>query len=141
MSGAGFNLAVSILFVGYLLTMQRLSSLLITRLKPSVYLDVVMSVWSAVCMSIAAVQNLAGLFFVRLFSSRYHGSSFPGAAFLLLSRHTRSELSSWIAQLYSRVTIAIMFGNTMANNRAICHCYSSHGIKLASDCSRPFNVV
>ncbi|MEX7090296.1 hypothetical protein AB2C35_33915, partial [Pseudomonas aeruginosa] len=68
MSSAGFNLAVSILFVGYLLTMQRLSSLLITRLKPSVYLDVVMSVWSAVCMSIAAVQNLAGLFFVRLFS-------------------------------------------------------------------------
>lgn len=112
MSGTDFNLAVSILFVGYL-TMQLPSNLLITRLKPSVYLGVVMAVWGAVCMCIAAVQNLAGLLVVRLFLGITEAPFFPGAVFLLSSWHTRSELTSRIAWLYSGVALANMFGGLM----------------------------
>lgn len=112
MSGTDFNLAVSILFVGYL-TMQLPSNLLITRLKPSVYLGVVMAVWGAVCMCIAAVRNLAGLLVVRLFLGITEAPFFPGAVFLLSSWHTRSELTSRIAWLYSGVALANMFGGLM----------------------------
>ena len=65
MDGTDFNLAISILFVGYL-TMQLPSNLLITRIRPSLYLGITMMVWGAVCASTAAVQNLAGLIAVRI---------------------------------------------------------------------------
>lgn len=65
MSGTDFNLAISILFVGYL-TMQLPSNLLITRIRPSLYLGITMMVWGAVCASTAAVQNLGGLIAVRI---------------------------------------------------------------------------
>ena len=66
MTGTDFNLAISILFVGYL-TMQLPSNLLITRIRPSLYLGITMIVWGAVCASTAAVQNLGGLIAVRIF--------------------------------------------------------------------------
>jgi hypothetical protein len=44
MKGTDFNLATSILFVGYLL-MQLPSNLLITRVRPSLYLGAAMTIW------------------------------------------------------------------------------------------------
>lgn len=44
MKGTDFNLATSILFVGYL-TMQLPSNMLLTRMPPSIYLGVAMSIW------------------------------------------------------------------------------------------------
>ena len=44
MKGTDFNLATSILFVGYL-TMQLPSNMLLTRVSPSIYLGVAMSIW------------------------------------------------------------------------------------------------
>ena len=44
MTGTDFNLATSILFVGYL-TMQLPSNMLLTRVSPSIYLGVAMSIW------------------------------------------------------------------------------------------------
>lgn len=65
-TGTQFNLAISILFVGYL-TMQLPSNLLLSRLRPSLYLGCTMIVWGTVCASTAAVQNFAGLLVVRVF--------------------------------------------------------------------------
>lgn len=112
MSGTDFNLAVSMLFVGYL-TMQLPSNLLITRIRPSLYLGVVMSVWGVVCAAIAGVQSLAGLVVVRVFLGVTEAPFFPGAVFLLSSWYTRRELSSRIAWLYSGVALANMFGGIM----------------------------
>jgi hypothetical protein len=44
MHGTDYNLATSILFVGYLL-MQLPSNLLLTRVKPSIYLGTAMVIW------------------------------------------------------------------------------------------------
>jgi len=112
MSGTDFNLAVSMLFVGYL-TMQLPSNLLITRIRPSLYLGCVMSVWGVVCAAIGGVQSLTGLVVVRVFLGVTEAPFFPGAVFLLSSWYTRSELSSRIAWLYSGVALANMFGGLM----------------------------
>ena len=61
-----FNTAISILFVGYL-TMQLPSNLLLSRLRPSIYLGSVMTTWGAVCACTAAVQSYGGLLAVRIF--------------------------------------------------------------------------
>lgn len=44
MKGTDFNLATSILFVGYLL-MQLPSNLLLTKVQPSVFLGLAMAIW------------------------------------------------------------------------------------------------
>lgn len=47
MSGNDFNVAVSILTVGYVL-MQVPSNMLLTRVRPSIYLATCMIVWSTI---------------------------------------------------------------------------------------------
>ena len=47
MAGNDFNVAVSILVVGYVL-MQIPSNMLLTRVRPSMYLAACMIVWSAI---------------------------------------------------------------------------------------------
>lgn len=44
MEGTDYNLATSILFVGYLL-MQLPSNLILTRIRPSLFLGVAMAIW------------------------------------------------------------------------------------------------
>ncbi|KAJ5428950.1 hypothetical protein N7445_010404 [Penicillium cf. griseofulvum] len=46
MEGTDYNLATSILFVGYLL-MQLPSNLLLTRVRPSLFLGIAMAIWSS----------------------------------------------------------------------------------------------
>ncbi|KAK6956009.1 hypothetical protein Daesc_003656 [Daldinia eschscholtzii] len=66
MTGTDFNLATSILFVGYIL-MQLPSNLLITRVKPSVYLGVAMTIWGAISTAQAATRTFASLVVCRFF--------------------------------------------------------------------------
>lgn len=66
MTGTDFNLATSILFVGYLL-MQLPSNMLITRIRPSLYLSGAMTLWGVVSTCNAGVHNFTGLVLVRFF--------------------------------------------------------------------------
>jgi MFS family permease len=65
MTGTDFNLATSIFFVGYLL-MQLPSNMLITRVRPSIYLGVAAAAWGIVSTCNAAVQSFPQLITVRL---------------------------------------------------------------------------
>jgi MFS family permease len=109
MTGTQFNLSISILFVGYL-TMQLPSNLLITRMRPSLYLGITMLVWGGVCAATAAVQNFAQLLVVRIFLGVTEAPFFPGAIFLMSSWYTRQELTKRIAWFYGGVALANMFG-------------------------------
>lgn len=113
MSGTQFNLSISILFVGYL-TMQLPSNLLITRMRPSLYLGITMLIWGAVCASTAAVQNFAQLLVVRVFLGVTEAPFFPGAIFLMSSWYTRQELTKRIAWFYGGVALANMFGGLVS---------------------------
>jgi MFS family permease len=61
-----FNTAVSILFVGYVLT-QVPSNMLITKVKPGMYMSAWMLVWAVVSACSALVQNFTGLVICRFF--------------------------------------------------------------------------
>lgn len=82
MKGTDFNLATSILFVGYIL-MQLPSNLIITRVKPARYIGVVMFVWGAISAAQAGSKNFAGLVVARFF-----------LGFVEVGRHENLQLQS-----------------------------------------------
>lgn len=137
MQGTDFNLATSIFFVGYLL-MQLPSNIIITRVRPSIYLASAVVLWGVVSTCNAAAHNFAQLVVIRfllgelnaiqailtlfLWANRYPSYSvgfveapfFPGAIFLMSSWYTRAELTRRVAWFYTGNSLANMFGGLIA---------------------------
>ncbi|KAK0706274.1 major facilitator superfamily transporter [Lasiosphaeria miniovina] len=78
MTGTDFNLATSIFFVAYLL-MQLPSNMLITRVRPSLYLSAAMVLWGGVSACTAATRNFGQLIAVRFLLGFVEAPFFPGA--------------------------------------------------------------
>jgi hypothetical protein len=78
--GNQFNIAVSILNVGYMLA-QLPSNMILTRVRPSLYLPCCVLVWSCVSAATAGVQNFPGLIAVRFFLGIVEAPFFPGVCF------------------------------------------------------------
>ncbi|KAK0392926.1 hypothetical protein NLU13_2420 [Sarocladium strictum] len=112
MKGSDFNLATSIFFVGYLL-MQLPSNLLITRVRPSIYLSSAMVLWGAVSACNGATKKFTDLVVVRFFLGFVEAPFFPGAIFLMSSWYTRAEMTRRISWFYSGNALANMFGGLL----------------------------
>lgn len=112
MTGTDFNLATSIFFVGYLL-MQLPSNLLLTRVRPSIYLAASCCLWGVVSTCNAATHKFTDLVVVRFFLGFVEAPFFPGAVFLMSSWYTRAELTRRIAWLYAGNALANMFGGLL----------------------------
>ncbi|KAI1124160.1 allantoate permease [Nemania abortiva] len=126
MKGTDFNLATSILFVGYLL-MQLPSNLLLTRAKPSVYLSIAMTIWGVISTAQAATQSFGGLVAARFFLGFAEAPFFPGAIFLMSSWYTRGELAYRIAWFYSGSSLANAFGGLIGAG-VLSNLSGAHGI-------------
>ncbi|KAK4454852.1 phthalate transporter [Podospora aff. communis PSN243] len=109
MTGSDFNLATSIFFVAYLL-MQLPSNLLITRVRPSLYLSCAMVLWGGVSACNAATRKFGDLIAVRFLLGFVEAPFFPGAVFLMSSWYTRAELTRRMSYFYSGNALANMFG-------------------------------
>jgi hypothetical protein len=81
LTGDDYNLAVSILTIGYMLA-QLPSNMLLTRVRPSIYLPVTCIVWSSVAIATAGVKNAQHLFVVRFFLGILEAPLFPGVRLL-----------------------------------------------------------
>lgn len=66
LKGDQFNTAISVLFAGYI-ALQIPSNLIITRIRPSLYLPGCMVIWGIVSGCTALVHNFTGLVLVRFF--------------------------------------------------------------------------
>ncbi|KAI1825787.1 allantoate permease [Xylaria intraflava] len=109
MTGTDFNLATSILFVGYTI-MQLPSNLLLTRLPPSLYLGFAMTIWGVISTAQAATRSFSGLIAARFFLGFAEAPFFPGAIFLMSSWYTRKEMAYRIAWFYSGSSLSNAFG-------------------------------
>lgn len=126
MKGTDFNLATSILFVGYLL-MQLPSNLLLTKVQPSVFLGLAMAIWGAISACQAAVTSFAGLVVARFFLGFVEAPFFPGAVMLMSSWYTRQELSHRIAWFYAGSSLANAFGGLIGAG-VLGNLNGTHGI-------------
>lgn len=104
-----FNICISVLFAGYL-ALQIPSNLILTRVRPSIYLPVCMALWGVVSASTAAVKDFKGLVVCRFFLGFLEAPFFPGALFLLSSWYTPRELATRTAVLYTGSLVSSAFG-------------------------------
>ncbi|OJD37720.1 major facilitator superfamily transporter [Diplodia corticola] len=126
MVGTDYNLATSILFVGYLL-MQIPSNLLLTRIRPSMYLGVCMAIWGAISAAQAATQSFGGLVAARFFLGFAEAPFFAGAIFLMSSWYTRAELAHRISRFYAGSALANAFGGLLGAG-CLGNLHMAHGI-------------
>ncbi|KAI0897931.1 MFS transporter [Annulohypoxylon nitens] len=108
MAGNEFNTAVSILFVGYVL-MQVPSNMLITRIKPGVYMSGWMFLWAVVSTCTAAVKSYRGLVACRFFLGIAEAPFYPGATYILAIYYTHSEMATRIGLMYCGQLLATGF--------------------------------
>jgi MFS family permease len=90
------------------------SNLVITKVKPSVYIGVVTAAWGVVSMCQAFTHNFAGLFISRFILGLVEGPFLPGVFFLMSCWYKRSELPPRIALLYGANMLASAFGGLIA---------------------------
>lgn len=88
MEGNQFNIAVSVLFVGYILG-QIPSNLILSRVRPSLYLSLFVALWGAVSTCTAAATTFNHLVVLRFFLGVTEAPYFPGALFLLSAWYTK----------------------------------------------------
>ncbi|KAI1214962.1 MFS transporter [Annulohypoxylon truncatum] len=126
MAGNEFNTAVSILFVGYVLV-QVPSNMLITRVKPGIYMSGWMFLWAVVSACTAAVKSYRALVACRFFlgiaeapvrdlfgiASRHNVANaiefYPGATYILAIYYTHSEMAARVGLMYSGQLLATGF--------------------------------
>ncbi|GME25006.1 MFS transporter [Neofusicoccum parvum] len=126
MKGTDYNLATSILFVGYLL-MQLPSNLLLTRIRPSMYLGTVMGIWGAISAAQAAAHSFGGLVAARFMLGFAEAPFFAGAVFLMSSWYTRAELAHRISRFYAGSALANAFGGLLGAG-CLGNLHMVHGI-------------
>ncbi|KAM0417310.1 hypothetical protein ACHAPT_012691 [Fusarium lateritium] len=113
LTGNQFNVAVSILNVGYMLV-QLPSNMLLTRTRPSIYIPFWTALWSIVSAATAGASNYTHLIVIRFFLGIAEAPFFPGAMYLLSCWYPRKELALRTAILYSGVLLATAFSGLIA---------------------------
>ncbi|CAJ2504960.1 Uu.00g123540.m01.CDS01 [Anthostomella pinea] len=113
MAGNDFNVAVSVLTVGYVL-MQVPSNMLLTRVRPSIYLAVVMFIWSVISACTGLASSYGSLIACRFLLGFFEAPFYPGALYLLAIFYTRKEVASRMAILYTAQMAGLSFANLIA---------------------------
>ncbi|EXJ58529.1 hypothetical protein A1O7_05955 [Cladophialophora yegresii CBS 114405] len=111
--GNNFNTAVSILNVGYMLA-QLPYNMILTRVRPHLYLPLCAALWSCVSASTAATHSYNGLIAVRFVLGIVEAPFFPGAFYVMSCWYTRKELALRTAVLYSGLVLATAFSGLIA---------------------------
>ena len=81
--GDDFNSAISVLTAGYMIG-QIPSNMILTRIRPGLYLPACAFVWSCLSAATAGVTNKETLLVVRFFLGLAEAPFFPGAVFCML---------------------------------------------------------
>ncbi|KAL9030426.1 MAG: hypothetical protein Q9196_001458 [Gyalolechia fulgens] len=108
-----YNAALSIFFVSYA-GAEPLTNVLLKRLRPSVFIPVIMLVWG-VCMAVMGlVHNFQGLMAARFFLGLAEAGLFPGINYYLSCWYKRDEFGIRAAIFFSAAAVSGSFGGLLA---------------------------
>ncbi|KAG0142368.1 hypothetical protein CROQUDRAFT_237255 [Cronartium quercuum f. sp. fusiforme G11] len=113
LSSSDYSLAVLIFFVGYLLA-EIPSNMLLTKVRPSLFLPLITFSWGLVATLLSAVQTKEGLVGVRFVLGFVESGFFPGVIFLLSSWYRKTELAKRIGFLYTAGILSGAFGGLIS---------------------------
>ncbi|KAL2210566.1 major facilitator superfamily transporter [Sarocladium strictum] len=104
---------VSICFGGYVLG-QIPSNMILTRVRPSQYMGIMMALWAIVSALTAVADDFVSLLVLRFFLGLTEAPFYPGAVYLLSRWYTRKEIATRIAILYTGNILATAFAGLIA---------------------------
>ncbi|KAF2185029.1 MFS nicotinic acid transporter-like protein Tna1 [Zopfia rhizophila CBS 207.26] len=113
MTNGQYNATLSIFFVSYSL-FEPLTNILLKRLRPSIFLPIIM-VWWGICMTtMGLVHDFSGLMAARWWLGVAEAGLFPGVNYYLSCWYKRTEFGIRAAIFFSAAALAGSFGGLLA---------------------------
>ncbi|RSL60116.1 hypothetical protein CEP53_005558 [Fusarium sp. AF-6] len=113
LSSTEYQTCVSILFAGYILG-QIPSNMLMTRLRPSLFMSGAMALWAVVSTLTAIAKDFKGLLLTRFFLGITEAPFYPGALYMLSIFYTRKEIATRISILFTANICGTAFAGLIA---------------------------
>lgn len=113
MSDTQYNLALTIFFFSYAV-FEVPSNVFLKRLRPSIWLSLLMLLWGVMMTLQGVVHNYAGLLAMRWMLGVMEAGLFPGVAYYLSCWYKRSEYGIRTSIFFSAATVSGAFGGLLA---------------------------
>ncbi|KAJ9293744.1 hypothetical protein DTO217A2_9257 [Paecilomyces variotii] len=113
MTNSQYNLTLTVFFISYSV-FEPLTNVLLKRLRPSVFIPIIMSLWGICMTTMGLVHNFSGLMAARWFLGLAEAGLFPGIGYYLSCWYKRSELGVRMAIFFSAAALAGSFGGLLA---------------------------
>ncbi|KAJ4153751.1 hypothetical protein LMH87_010225 [Akanthomyces muscarius] len=112
-STAKYNATLTIFFVSYAL-FEPVCNVLLKRLRPSIFIPIIMVLWGATMIGMGFVRNWSELMAARWFLGMTESGLFPGINYYLSCWYKRSEFGVRAAIFFSAAAISGSFGGLLA---------------------------
>lgn len=113
MKGLDYNIALAIMFPFYVAA-EIPSNVMMKRLRPGMWLTIIMVCWATVMICMGFVRNYTGLLVARAFLGVCEGGLFPGVSYFITMWYRRHECGLRLAIFFSAATAAGAFGGLIA---------------------------
>ncbi|KAK4098578.1 MFS general substrate transporter [Parathielavia hyrcaniae] len=110
---ASYNATLTIFFVSYAV-FEPLTNILLKRLRPSIFIPIIMILWGASMLGMGFVRKWSGLMAARWFLGLTEAGLFPGVNYYLSCWYKRSEFGVRAAIFFSAAAISGSFGGLLA---------------------------
>ncbi|KAI5859577.1 MFS general substrate transporter [Durotheca rogersii] len=108
-----YNATLTIFFVSYSV-FEPLTNVLLKRLRPSIFIPIIMILWGASMTGMGFVHNYSGLLAARWFLGLTEAGLFPGVNYYLSCWYKRSEFGVRAAIFFSAAAVSGSFGGLLA---------------------------
>ncbi|KAI0125646.1 major facilitator superfamily transporter [Xylariales sp. AK1849] len=113
LSTSSYNATLTIFFVSYAV-FEPLTNILLKKLRPSVFIPIIMILWGCSMLGMGFVYNWSGLMAARWFLGLTEAGLFPGINYYLSCWYKRSEFGVRAAIFFSAAAISGSFGGLLA---------------------------
>jgi len=113
MSTGRYNAALTIFFVSYSI-FEPLTNVLLKRLRPSIFIPIIMTIWGVAMLSMGYVKNWSGLMAARWWLGVAEAGLYPGVNYFLSCWYKRDEFGVRAAIFFSAAAFSGSFGGLLA---------------------------
>jgi len=113
LTSTDYSIVLLIFFVGYVIG-EIPSNMILTRVRPSLYLPSLMAVWGAISMCMAACNSWQTLTVTRFFLGLVEAGFAPGVLFMMSSWYRKNELARRFCLYYTASALSGALGGLLA---------------------------
>ncbi|KAF1966538.1 MFS general substrate transporter [Bimuria novae-zelandiae CBS 107.79] len=113
LTSSQYSICLVVFFVTYVV-FEVPSNMLIVRIRPSIYLPAIMTVWGALTCCMAAIKDYHHLIVLRIFVGMFEAGFGPGMLLLMSSWYKREEQSKRFGIYISAAILSGAFGGLLA---------------------------